>query len=182
MEPRPVDELPLLDPTADWTGLAAGIGELGTLLARDADVLLERRPDVSGWSAAEHAFHVTLADELCLKNVHSLLAGKGMLVRPLENRLPEALELLRRDSFPRGEAEAPRFVRPPKRIDLAFLGELLEGVRGLHAELEPHLASLPDTPLGVPHQVLGDLDACEWLRFAHVHTRHHVAIAGDVLA
>jgi hypothetical protein len=34
----------------------------------------------------------------------------------------------------------------------------------------------------VPHQILGPLTAARWVRFAAMHTRHHLDIAREVLA
>jgi len=171
-----------LDPADDFCDLGAALDEVAALLERASGDLATRRPEVSGWSPAEHAFHVTLAAELCLKNLHSLVAGQGLLVRPLGKRLPEALALLRESEFPRGQAQAPRFVRPPSRVDLDVLRGLLAEVRAAYVALSEHVAGLAELPLGVPHQVLGDLNAVEWLRFARVHTRHHLAIVDDLLA
>jgi hypothetical protein len=43
-------------------------------------------------------------------------------------------------------------------------------------------ARIVSSGLKIPHQVLGPLDAPQWLRFAAVHTRHHLGIAYEVLA
>ncbi len=42
--------------------------------------------------------------------------------------------------------------------------------------------SITTTELKIPHQLLGPLDAREWLRFGVVHTRHHLSIALEILA
>ena len=42
-------------------------------------------------------------------------------------------------------------------------------------------AELEAAPARVPHQLLGPLSAALWVRFAATHTRHHVAIAREIL-
>ena len=156
-----------------------GLDRLTTRVARwlerpDA-TLATRDPERSGWSVGEHLFHLAFANELSLKNAASLVAAQGLLIRPLEPRVPEAELILASGRLPHG-TEAPRFVRPPPRVDPSFLREVAGGVR---AELE-RLATDPEdlerAPDGIPHQALGILSAREWVRFARMHTAHHLRI------
>jgi hypothetical protein len=55
---------------------------------------------------------------------------------------------------------------------------LADGKREL-AALDPR-AIVPGT-LRIPHQLIGPLDAPQWLRFGVVHTRHHMLIGREVL-
>ena len=43
-------------------------------------------------------------------------------------------------------------------------------------------ATIVASELKIPHQLLGPLDAPEWLRFARVHTEHHLAIVDELLS
>jgi hypothetical protein len=150
-----------------------------TLLELPDERLLERNESVSGWSAAEHLFHVTLANELSLKNVSALLDEKGHLIREREELDPRAVEILRTGRFPPG-TQAPRFVQPPPKIDLPFTRELAGDVRSaLGALLERD--GFASAPNGIPHQALGVLSAPQWLRFVRMHTVHHLRIARTVL-
>ena len=156
----------------------AGLERLTRRVESALELLPERllavRPG-SGWSPGQHLFHLSLANELSLKNAASLASGKGLLIRPRVALAPEVASILRRGRLPRG-AEAPRFVRPPPGVDLGLVREIASGVRVELARLGTEPARLADAPDGIPHQILGVLSAPEWVRFARMHTAHHLRI------
>lgn len=141
---------------------------------------LRERTAASGWSALEHIFHLDLANEMSLKNAANLVADRGRLRCELQPLAPRALEVLRSGRIPSG-AQAPRFATPPPEPDL-------EIVRGIHSDVCAQVealasaGALPSGPLGIPHQLLGTLSAAQWLRFARMHTSHHLSILRAVLA
>jgi len=155
---------------------------LEEVLALPEERLLAKAPGVSGWSAAEHVFHMVLACDLSLRNAVSLARDEGRLVREPEDRQDEAQEILVQGVIPRGVAEAPRFVTPPAKIDLSLVRQLLGEVREARATVATLLDPLRVAPRTIPHQLLGDLTGPEWVRFARVHTNHHLAIVDEVLA
>jgi hypothetical protein len=162
----------------DLARLSALLQRAGAMLALDEGAL-RATTSVSGWSALQHLFHLLLADELSLKNATSLVRGRGRLLTERGPLDPRARILLERGRLPRG-TPAPRIVVPPPKPDRAL-------VRAIHADAgaaasAPELAGeLPDGPLGIPHQALGVLGAAEWLRFARMHSAHHLRIARAVL-
>jgi hypothetical protein len=170
------------DPGANLTELAAQLERLDEVLALPAERLLARAPDVSGWSAGEHAFHQILACDLSFKNVLALVKDQGRLVREPEQRGDEALAILQTGVIPRGVAQAPRFVTPPPRLDLALVRQILGEVSDQRTRLATDIDALRAAPRAIPHQLLGDLSAVEWVRFARVHTAHHLVILDEVLA
>jgi len=167
-------------PTQDLAELAHLQDELDSLLRLEPAVAARVAPAVSGWSAEQHLAHVALANELVLRNLASLAAGKGVLLVHGAESNPQALAVLAGGTLPRGQARAPRIVRPPERIDRTLLAQWLADARTALARLDPR--ALPAGEPKIPHQVLGPLDAPQWARFAVVHTRHHLAIAREVLA
>ena len=169
------------DPTTELAVLASQLRRVEALLELPAAQLLEPLEDVSGWSIGEHAYHLVLACDLSLRNVASLVKDEGMLVREPVDRKDEALAILAA-GIPRGAAEAPRFVRPPARLDLGLLRELLAQVGAVRDDLAARVDEVLAAPRCVPHQLLGDLTASEWVRFARVHTDHHLAIVDDIVA
>ncbi len=169
-----------LDPARSLERLGRSLGRVAARLEDAPERLLAPVPAISAWSVAEHLFHLVLACDLSLRNATSLVRDAGRLVREPVDRNAEALAILRRGRFPRGEAEAPRFVRPPARVDLALLAQLLGEVRDTARSLAADPGALRDAPRAVPHQVLGDLTCAEWLRFARAHTAHHLWIVRDV--
>jgi len=169
----------MLDPQADHARLAALQLSIDEWIERSGALLLRSAPAVSGWCAEQHLAHVALANELVLRNLKSLAAGKGALVVEGGEPKPGVRELLEEGGLPRGAAQAPRMVRPPALIERGLMLEWLADGRRELAALDPR-AIRPGT-LRVPHQLLGPLDAVEWLRFGAVHTRHHMLIAREVL-
>jgi hypothetical protein len=138
-------------------------------------------PVVSSWSALHHAAHLTLANELILRNLVSLSKGNGLLVVFEASQKPEALAHLASGRLPRGRAQSPRMVLPPSDIEVA---QAREWATNLATDLDALVRTLDTTsPVRcfIPHQLLGPLDLAQWLRFGIVHTRHHLAIAREVL-
>lgn len=162
---------------------ARGAEDVVRLLATESNSTSTRVPSVSGWSAVEHASHVTLANELVLRNLANLARGAGLLVVADAPQDERALAILAAGALPRGQAKSPRMVVPPSDVDLAtareWAGQFVQDLAAFRREFDPR-AERPR--LFVPHQILGPLDLAEWARFGAVHTRHHLAIAREVLA
>lgn len=171
-----------MDIAADFAQLQRAYARLRAIASMPAELAELRRPEISGWSALEHVAHVALANELIVRNLHSLFAGEGPLVQLNGEPRPGALEILESGVIPRGLAQSPRMVRPPSRIDRALLGDWLStGELGfVHFAASSELLSA--APGRIPHQMLGPLTAPQWARFAAIHTRHHLAIADLVLS
>ncbi|TAJ18453.1 MAG: hypothetical protein EPO68_07835 [Planctomycetota bacterium] len=167
-------------PADDLCALLAHYAWIDALLAQAPAALRTAAPAVSGWDAEHHVAHVALANELVLRNLHSLAAGTGALVQRGGEPIPEAHALMASGVIPRGRAQSPRMVRPPERVDPGLLAQWLAEARAGYATLDP--ASIVASEFKVPHQLLGPLDAVQWLRFGAVHTRHHLVIAREVLA
>ncbi len=64
------------DPESNLAELASQLERLAEVLALPEERLLTKAPDVSGWSAGEHAFHQILACDLSFKNVAALVKEK----------------------------------------------------------------------------------------------------------
>jgi hypothetical protein len=144
----------------------------GALLVRPA-------PAVSGWCAEQHLAHVALANELVLRNLKSLALGRGALVVEGGEPLEIVPTMLDSGRLPRGRAQAPRMVRPPEVIERELMLQWLADARRDLAALDPR--TIVPGRLRIPHQLLGPLDAVQWLRFGVVHTTHHMTIAREVL-
>lgn len=168
------------EPDRDLAALAALSAWIDRVIAEHEDALALRVPEVSGWSVEHQLAHASLANELCLKNVASLVKGSGMLVVRGGEPVEGARAMLRSAAIPRGRAQSPRMVRPPEAVDRALLREWQASNR---REIERWITapgSVVSSELRIPHQLLGPLDAPDWVRFAAVHTRHHLAIAAEI--
>ena len=168
------------DTDRDLAALAALSGWIDRVVAENPDALALRAPAVSGWSVEHQLAHASLANELCLKNVASLVKGSGMLLVRGGEPIEGTLAMLSAGAIPRGRAQSPRMVRPPDAIDRALLREWQTSNRREIARWTAAPGSVPRSAWRVPHQLLGPLDAAEWVRFAAVHTRHHLAIAAEI--
>jgi len=176
----PQSQAPFL-PQRDHRGLERLQARLERWLAADDAALFEVRPAVSGWSPAQHVYHASLANELSLQNVLSLVNRTGLLRRESHGAKQGVEEILRRGRLPRG-VQSPRFVTPPPRLERAALLDASRGSRDALEAVGLVLGSVADAPWIIPHQVLGALDAARWLRFARVHSAHHLRILGAIAA
>ena len=171
------------DPEIELESFTTAAEEVVRLLASQPRSLGIRAASVSGWSALEHACHVTLANELVLRNLANLARGSGLLVVADAQQDARALEILVGGALPRGQARSPRMVVPPSDVELdttrewaeRFALDLVAFRRGFDARAQR-------ARLFVPHQILGPLDLAQWSRFGAVHTKHHLGIAQEVLA
>lgn len=146
----------------------------------ESEELARLAPEVSGWSSEQHLAHLALANELAFRNVQSLLAGSGLFVVEEGEPVPQALAVLESGLFPPRAAQAPRMVRPPDKVERGLLlGWIADNRRDFEA-LSGRELELEAAPRRVPHQLMGPLSAIQWLRFAAIHTGHHLAICGQV--
>jgi len=169
-----------IDVRIELEDLRASAAALAALRVELGDGGARRVESVSGWSVDEHLYHLCLATDLALRNVQSLARAKGGLITSEGGPNALALQVLSEGVYPRGESEAPRMVRPPDEVDAALLDQEVE-LLGQSFERVP-LDRVPGAPGRIPHQHLGELCAAEWLRFARLHARHHLAIVRDVAA
>jgi len=165
----------------EWLGFRRVYDRARTALEWDEERLFGRHPSASGWSPAEHLFHLCLASELVVRNLRMLGKGPGGMVLEAGEPIPEARPILATGILPRG-TKAPRMVTPPDDFDRAFLADLVEsGSRDLERQSES-VTALFDKTWTIPHQTLGPLTAEGWVRFARMHGVHHWRIVREVLA
>ncbi len=137
-------------------------------------------PEASSWSAEQHLYHVALSADLALANVRALLDGTS--ARIVHEGAPNelALRVFAEGGYPRGQSQAPRAVWPPDRPDPVFLAGEIERLREGVVELEGRAEAIEGAGGRISHRQLGELRAAEWLRFARLHTEHHLAIVREI--
>jgi hypothetical protein len=89
--------------------------------------------------------------------------------------------LLRAGAIPRGRAEAPEEALPAEAPLVEDCRARYETALELLAAFAPHLGTIRKWRGTIPHPLLGDFQARDWLRFARIHTEHHLAIVDDIL-
>jgi hypothetical protein len=134
----------------------------------------------SRWSPAQHLQHVLLALEHFLAAIHTLQEGADARIGPAAAPRLGARAVLATGWIPRGRAQAPENVVPDAIPSRARLREVFEDVRRKARALAERTTSLARVPGTLPHPMLGPFTAQRWLRFARVHTEHHLAIVDDV--
>lgn len=175
----PEPRMSAFDPAVQLPHLRTLCGVIDGLVERHGDILRVPAPAVSAWTAEHQIAHIALANELILRNLKSFARGSGVLIVRGGEPIPEALPILVSGRIPRGLAQSPRMVRPPAEVERELL---LRWIADDRREIEAlEAASIRPDELRVPHQMLGPLDAPQWLRFAVVHTHHHLEIALEVL-
>ena len=169
-----------IDPTEELDDLERSLDSMAALRERVGPELGERVTAVSGWSCAQHLFHASLSCDLALRTALALHSWRSQFIVHAGEPNALAREVFEQGGYPRGESEAPRMVQPPDEPDEDLLnGEMLRSRESLEAA-RALLAEISTATGRIPHPLLGALDALEWLRFARLHARHHLAILEDV--
>lgn len=176
------------------------LGELERLTRLSSEVWGARAPAVSAWSPGEQVHHALLALEVAATKVDEALSSA---VAPAaacqETELPTApsphrsgpaprrslrpigaLVLLTR-WIPRGRGRAPEILLPPPNAAPEEVARLLQGVGCRWARLEPRAGEIGRSRSSAPHFIFGDMTPRQWVRFAALHTCHHLRIVSDIL-
>lgn len=170
---------PTFDAAAEHAALQAGYDALRACLAHPGAATVH--PDRSGWSAMQHVDHVARSNQGICAVIEAFLAHPDA---PGDGGGPTAVgcRVLASGHIPRGRGRAPAASMPATAPSPEAVAAALADSRAALNALAPHLPRLAALPGRRPHPAFGPLNAVEWLRFAHIHTRHHLAIIDDLLA
>jgi len=169
-----------MKPERDVERIAEALARVGEVLGWPGDRLYLRLEEVSEWSPAQHLDHVLRAAHRMLRGVLAIDEGEDARVRPGGSPTLAGRVVLLTGRIPRGRGQAPAEVVPDPRPVRERLRGAVEEVRTLLARVRPRAAGLARRTGTLPHPVLGAFGAAQWLRFADVHTRHHLAIVADI--
>jgi len=172
----------LLDTAADIEWLAAFHDAAAPLRDVAPERFFEVRPERSAWSAGQHFFHVTLANELALRNVELIAAGTSTFLKPVVDVGLVGALVLPDGSMPRGLGTPPRAVTPPKKPNHEIVWSAHDGNVVTLARIAGDLPRVRAARSGIPHHDLGVLGAGHWIRFAAIHGWHHLRIVHEILA
>lgn len=158
-----------------FAALDAQFERLARLLDEPPARLGVVRPAVSRWSVGQQIDHVLKVLQVTRQVIAS---ERPPLVRRinLAGRLALALNWL-----PRGVGKAPQAVLPDERSASA-LGQALAAEQAAWRELAGQRALLARPEAIYPHPYFRGLTRAEAVRFACVHTHHHLKIVDDILA
>ncbi len=136
--------------------------------------------EVSAWSPAEHMSHVARALECVRDFVAMLEEGRDPAILRVGHPSIAGRMVLVTGWIPRGRAETPEAFAPEPRPPRAVLRDALRQSERAYAELRPRARALGTLEGRILHPRLGPFDATEWVRYAHVHTRHHLGIVAEI--
>jgi len=138
--------------------------------------------EISLWSPAEHLYHVSVANSVFFDFLDQIYRGEGeKLVR---GGFPTRAGwwMLTSGKIPVGRAKAPEQVAPPTDVLRPEVESVVEKSRrefDLVEQRSPNFVSLRGR---VPHFVMGNLNALQWLKFGRIHTFHHIRLVDRILA
>ena len=170
-----------MKPDQELADLDVALQRIDGLLGSEASDWTRRRDDVSNWSVAEQVDHMLRSLVRMLSAADMIRVGYDARIKPDGKASVPGRLLLRAGAIPRGRAEAPEEVLPAEAPTVDDCRERYEAVLGLLAALAPHLETMRTWRGTIPHPLLGDFRAQDWLRFARMHTEHHLAIVDDIL-
>lgn len=163
----------------EYAQLRTFYDETAALLDESDDVLFETHPAVSGWSPAQHLYHVWIANGKSLAAALYIAHGRGDADGSPNDAGRAVLET---ESMPRNRMQAPDSVSPSDDLDRNTLSETLVRSRSKFEELGEQRDTLAAATGRLPHPRLGALSGSQWLRFVRIHAQHHHAIIRDILS
>jgi len=141
------------------------------------DSLLQvRNLSVSQWTPALHIEHTNRANALILNAIRTLQEPSA-IGKPVTEK---AREFMGHGVIERGTRKAPDFVIP-QGITLDEVRRDCKALVAGYATLEERLPDMMLRGVTADHPVLGPLTADLWLRFAEMHTFHHLQILCDLV-
>ncbi|NBB75524.1 MAG: DinB family protein [Bacteroidetes bacterium] len=142
-------------------------------------VLFGVQPDASGWSPAQHLYHIWVANGKSLAAALYIAYGRGDADGG-PNEIGRAV--LEAASIPRRAMQAPGYVTPPDDLDRDALQDALTRSRSKLDAVGEHLDTLGAAEGRIEHPRMGMLDGPQWLRFVRIHSQHHLTIVRDILS
>ena len=169
-----------MDPAHDLERLAARLEETAAVVDWPDERLYPRVEAVSAWSPAQHVDHVLRALEILWGRAEDLVEGRSAEIQPTGGPGLLTRLVLLTGWIPRGRGRAPDAALPDPRPVRHRLRVALRDACVRVESLRSRADALTAATGVLPHPQLGDFDARRWIRFADVHTRHHLAIVADI--
>ena len=169
----------LLTVQKQWNVLFALTGDETLFGASDAEL--------SKWSVGEQLSHVVLSLSRMGKYITTAVSDEALGETNSESETrgsgPNKMGrmILTTGFIPRGRGQAPKFVIPKDRPDRTKILEDLNRAHATWTALVDVGSSIQASKTILPHHLLGDFTAAHWVRFAGVHTKHHLKIIFDIL-
>ncbi len=171
----------MIDPHDEYRRIGAFYEDLQALLDWPDAVLFGVDEAVSGWSPAQHLYHIALANGRMLKAVETICAGHPA-ARPEGGPNEQGRAVLASGDMRSLRLQAPASVAPPATVSREELATTLARSRQKYAAVEALLPSVAAQTGRLPHPFMGPLNAVEWLRTIRIHSLHHLATIRAIAA
>lgn len=148
-------------------------------LVEDDETFSALDQNISSWSVGDQVTHVALALRAMGTNVRKALMSDAVTESTGPNKM--GAFILKNGFIPRGKAQAPEFVHPKGVSSRVGVTADLEQAHSQWEEIYRRKDEIESSESVVPHQILGDFTADLWVRFACIHTQHHLKIIFDIL-
>ncbi len=164
----------------DMSAIRRLYDEINDVLSMDQAVRDLVVPKVSAWTPIEQIAHVSKANRWVLSSLVAILT-RGMHFE--ESGRPTAVGrfVLGTGFIPRGIGKAPSAAQPDTPVKIDRLRDTIETqmrhLDTIYAERQEAARSRQQ----FRHPVFGFLTPRQWIRFVHVHTKHHMKIVRDIL-
>jgi hypothetical protein len=154
--------------------------ELDEVLRWDDSVFYAVADKVSLWSAAQHAWHVASANLLMFSAIEKLYKDEAEDVLRTGGPTLPGWFVLTTGRLPRGRAKAPAPLEAPPETVRPDAVRLVQQSKAMMTSLAQRAQFLHEPKGRLNHFALGNLTALQWLKFARIHTRHHLAIVREI--
>jgi hypothetical protein len=148
-------------------------------LAGQPERCAARADAVSHWGIQQQLDHLLITDGAVLDGLRRGLSG-GLPTEPQGKPTLMGRLILWTGFIPRGKGKAPKFVLPGDRPAAEIAGGFTV-MRGDYEALTDSLGEIERNRGTQAHPVRGHFTVAQWLRFAHLHHRHHWKIIDDIL-
>lgn len=147
------------------------INQWEAALEKYSQVQLLAKPTVNSWSVGQVYMHVIYASRYFIKQVSICTASDG---NTLKEASPAAKEIFANNSLPDKILEGPPDnARTPQPVDKTDIKLRLAALKTLISQADGLMRSIDACNGKTKHPGLGYFSAAQWMRFAHIHWRHH---------
>lgn len=166
----------LIFPKRELMKLGAAYGHAESLFSLSDREFYHVGDTLSLWSAAGHIYHIGKVNSFCFDRILKLYEDKSPEILQkgsptITGRLAMSAGRMRKGWT------SPREFIAPDDIDRTQVRNAVIESKKLMAKVGEFLTELESLSGRLPHWEFGELKAVQWLRYARLHSWHHLKIA-----
>lgn len=155
--------------------------DMSAILAAPPEKLVARKEEVSLWNPIQQIRHVGWANAAIFERLLLIADGAGEGIVLTGGPRFAGWITLTLCFIKKGVAKSPQHLVPEPNCTLEQATEAFEKSKRALAAIAPRLDAITASKARFTHPRLGSLNGSQWLKFARIHTNHHVRIAEKVL-